>query len=95
METPVLELVDLDHLYVEVLMPEATAHRVRIGQTVSVRVEREWMGRAGQIRGRVSYVSQTVDAASRMRRLKIDIEDPTHTVRPGMIAELQFGAAQN
>src|SRR3954469_16704296 len=64
METPVLELVDLDHLYVEVLMPEATAHRLRIGQIVNVRVEREWMGRAGQIRGRVSYISQTVDAAS-------------------------------
>jgi len=90
MDTPVLEVVNLKSLYVEVLVPGGTARRLQVGQSVSVQVEREWMGRAGQVIGRVAYINPTVDAASRTVRMKVDIENPNEAVRPGMLAEVRF-----
>lgn len=90
MDTPVVELVNLERLYVEVLVPGHEAQRIRQGQPARILVEREWMGRRGRLTGHVSYINPTVDAASRMVRLKVDIPNPNGTVRPGMLAEVQF-----
>lgn len=88
-ETQVAELVDLTRLYVEVLLPRQDALRLRVGGAIAVQVEREWLGRAGSVTGHVSYVNPTVDAASRMVTVKIDVPNPTGAIRPGMVANVR------
>lgn len=88
-ETQVAELVDLTRLYVEVLLPRQDALRLRVGAAIAVAVEPEWLGRAGSVTGRVSYVNPTVDAASRMVTVKIDVPNPTGSIRPGMVANVR------
>jgi RND family efflux transporter MFP subunit len=88
-ETQVAELFDMNRLYVEVLLPRQDALRLRVGTAIAVQVESEWLGKAGAITGRVSYVNPTVDAASRMVTVKIDVPNPTGAIRPGMVATVR------
>ena len=88
-ETQVAEIVDMTRLYVEVLLPRQDAMRLKVGTTIGVNVEREWLGAAGSVIGQVSYVNPTVDAASRMVMAKIDVPNPNGTIRPGMVATLR------
>jgi membrane fusion protein, multidrug efflux system len=88
-ETQVAELVDMTRLFVEVLLPRQEALRLNVGTAMAVRVESEWLGRAGSVTGHVSYVNPTVDAASRMVTVKIDVPNPTGAIRPGMVANVR------
>ena len=88
-ETPVAEVFDMNRLYVEVMLPRQEALRLAVGTAVPVRIEAEWLGRAGSLTGHVSYVNPTVDAASRMVTVKIDIPNPTGAIRPGMVANVR------
>ena len=88
-ETQVAELFDMNRLYVEVMLPRQDALRLKIDTAVAVRIEAEWLGGAGAVTGRVSYVNPTVDAASRMVAVKIDIPNPTGAIRPGMVANVR------
>lgn len=88
-DTQVAEVVDLTRLYVEVMLPRQDALRLRVGASIAVDVEREWLGKAGSIVGHVSYVNPTVDAASRMVAVKIDVPNPNGAIRPGMVASVR------
>jgi RND family efflux transporter MFP subunit len=88
-ETDVAEVVDLTRLYVEVLLPRQYALRLKVGASMPVAVEPEWLGKAGVVIGKVSYVNPTVDAASRMVTAKIDVPNPNGTIRPGMVATVR------
>jgi RND family efflux transporter MFP subunit len=88
-DTQVAEVVDLTKLYVEVLLPRQDALRLKVGTAIPVQVEREWLGRAGSVTGQVSYVNPTVDAASRMVTVKIDVPNPDGAIRPGMVANVR------
>lgn len=88
-ETPVAEIFDMTRLYVEVLLPRQDALRLAVGTAIGVRVEADWLGKAGAVTGHVSYVNPTVDAASRMVTVKIDIPNPTGAIRPGMVATVR------
>jgi len=88
-ETPVAEVFDMTRLYVEVLLPRQEALRLSVGTPMAVRIEGDWLGRAGVVTGNVSYVNPTVDAASRMVTVKVDIPNPTGAIRPGMVANVR------
>ena len=88
-ETPVAEVFDLTRLYVEVMLPRQQALSLRIGAAIPIRVEGDWLGKAGAVTGHVSYVNPTVDAASRMVTVKIDVPNPTGAIRPGMVANVR------
>lgn len=88
-ETPVAEVFDMTRLYVEVLLPRQDALRLSVGTKMAVRIEGDWLGRAGAVTGEVSYVNPTVDAASRMVTVKVDIPNPTGAIRPGMVANVR------
>jgi membrane fusion protein (multidrug efflux system) len=89
-DTPVLELVDLDRLYAELRLPSSYVRSLQLAQPVRIIVEGEWMGRNGQIEGRVAYINPTVDAASRTFKIKVEIPASHGTVRPGMLVEARF-----
>lgn len=88
-ETPVAEVFDLSRLYVEVMLPRQDALRLTVGTAIAVRIESEWLGKAGAVTGHVSYVNPTVDAASRMVAVKIDVPNPDGVIRPGMVANVR------
>jgi len=88
-DTPVLELVDLDHLYAELRLPSSFVRNVTFNQPVKIQVENEWMGARGQMEGRITYVNPTIDAASRTFRIKVDIP-ASRGVRPGMLVDAKF-----
>ena len=89
-ETPVLQIVGLDSLFAELRLPSSYVPNVRLQQPVRVQVEGEWMGRAGQVEGRVTYINPTIDAASRTFKIKVGIPANRGTVRPGMLVEARF-----
>jgi membrane fusion protein (multidrug efflux system) len=86
-DTPVLELVDLDQLYAELRLPSSYVRSMQLMQPVRIAIEGDWMGRSGQIEGRVTYINPTIDAASRTFRIKVEIPALSGTVRPGMLVE--------
>ena len=88
LDSPILDLVNLDQLYVELSLPVEEIPNVRAGRSVEVRVEGATLGSAGVIRGVVGYVNPTVDPSSRTFLVKIEISDPSRTIRPGMRAEV-------
>jgi len=90
METQVLELVALDRLYVELLLPSAQAQKIRVDQKVGLQVESEALGKTGQVEGRVIYINPKVDAASRTIRVKVSVPTLNGTIRPGMLAQAKF-----
>ena len=89
-DTPVAEVVNLERLYVEVLLPRQEARRLSVGRKVQVVVERDWLGAPGRVTGEVLYVNPTVDASSRTVTVKIDFTNPSGAVRPGMLAEVRL-----
>jgi RND family efflux transporter MFP subunit len=93
MDTPVAEIVALEDLYVELLLPSSYVQNVRPDQRIPVRIEAEWMGTRGHLSGTVIYVNPTVDAASRTFGVKVGIPNAGGLVRPGMLAEAQFGGS--
>jgi RND family efflux transporter MFP subunit len=97
LETPVLELVALEWLYAELVLPVQAAHRVQPGNRVRVQVENEVLGRAGLLEGKVLFVNPKVDASSRTFRVKVGFSDSNGKVRPGMLAQVrfQFGPSVN
>ncbi len=90
MDTQVLELVALDRLYVELLLPSAQAQKVRVDQKVALQVESESLGRSGLVDGRVIYVNPKLDAASRTFQVKVSVPTLNGTIRPGMLAQAKF-----
>lgn len=89
-ETPVLQIVGLDLLYAELRLPSSYVRTIQLQQAVRVQVESEWMGRTGQVEGRVTYINPTIDAASRTFKIKVGIPASRGLVRPGMLVEARF-----
>lgn len=94
LDTQVLELVALDQLYVEVVLPVGSILQIRQGQKVKVLVEAEVLGSSGTVEGKVSYVNPKVDAASRTFLTKVVFSDNRGNIRPGMLARVIFGVAK-
>jgi membrane fusion protein (multidrug efflux system) len=91
-ETQVLQLVALDRLYAELLLPVSHVHKVHLGHKVKVQVESNVLGHEGQLQGTVIHINPKVDASSRTFRVKIGIPSANGRVRPGMLAQASFGS---
>jgi RND family efflux transporter MFP subunit len=90
LDTPILEIVALDDLYTELLIPSSNAHKLTLNQKIMVHVESEWMGTTGQIEGRVSHINPKVDASSRTFLVKVRIPSKSGLIRPGMLAIVEI-----
>lgn len=90
LDTQVLELVTLENLYVELLLPSNYIQRLQPDQKLKVHVESEWMGRAGELYGTVMYATPKVDASSRTVKVKVRIPNANGRVRPGMLAQVSL-----
>lgn len=100
---PALVVVDLDHAWADVFVPEPTVPRIKLGQTAAVFTDAGGPGIAGTI----SYISpkaeftprnvQTAEERSKLvYRVRISVDNKDGVLKQGMPveAEIVFGAGQ-
>src|SRR5579864_665348 len=98
--TPVVTLADLDHIWLRAYINETDIGKIRLDQSAVVRTD-TYPDKA--YRGRVSFISSTAEFTPKsvethaervtlVYRIKIDIDNPTHELMPGMPADARLEA---
>ena len=93
--TSVVTLADLDHVWVRAYINETDISRVRLGAAVTVTTDtypgKPYRGRISFISSSAEFTPKTVEThAERVTlvyRIKIDVDNPTHELVPGMPAD--------
>lgn len=93
--TPVFTLADLDHVWLRAYINEPDIGRVRFGQAAIVTTDsypgHEYRGRISLISSNAEFTPKSVEThAERVTlvyRIRIDIDNPTHELKPGMPAD--------
>lgn len=96
--TPVITIADLDHIWLRAYVNETDLSRVRLGQDVAVTTDsypdKRYRGRLSFIAEKAEFTPKSVEThAERVTlvyRVKIDIDNPTHELVPGMPADARF-----
>jgi len=93
--TPVITIADLDHVWLRAYLNEPDLSRVRLGQEVAVTTDsypgKRYRGRISFIASKAEFTPKSVEThAERVTlvyRVKIDLDNPTHELVPGMPAD--------
>ena len=99
--TPVVTLADLDHVWLRAYIAETDLARVHWGQEVTVTTD-SFPGR--KFRGHISFISSAAEFTPKsvqtyqervtlVYRIKVDLENPDHALKPGMPADAQIELA--
>jgi HlyD family secretion protein len=99
--TPVVTLADLDHIWLRAYVAETELGRIRWGQDANVTTD-TYPGK--QYHGRISFIASTAEFTPKsvqtykervtlVYRIKIDIENPNHELKPGMPADAHIDLA--
>jgi len=99
--TPVVTLADLDHIWLRAYIAETDLGRIRWGQEATVTTD-TYPGK--QYGGRISFISSTAEFTPKsvqtykervtlVYRIKIDIDNPSHELKPGMPADAHISLA--
>ena len=98
---PVVTVADIDHLWLRGYINETDLGRIRWGQAATVTTD-TFPGK--KYRGRVSFISSVAEFTPKsvethkervtlVYRIKIDLENPRHELKPGMPADAVIEAA--
>jgi len=93
--TPVVTMADLDHIWLRAYISETDLGRVRWGQDAVVTTD-SYPGK--QYRGRISFIASDAEFTPKsvethkervtlVYRIKIDVQNPRHELKPGMPAD--------
>jgi HlyD family secretion protein len=93
--TPVMTLADLDHIWLRAYINETDIGKIRLDQAATVKTD-TYPGKS--YKGRVSFISSAAEFTPKsvethaervtlVYRIKIDIDNPTHELVPGMPAD--------
>jgi HlyD family secretion protein len=96
--TPVVTLADLDHIWLRAYISETDLGRVHWGQEAVITTD-TYPGK--QYRGRISFISSSAEFTPKsvqtynervtlVYRIKIDIDNPSHELKPGMPADARI-----
>ena len=96
--TPIITLGDLDHVWMRAYVPETEIARVRWDQPATIRTD-SFPGKA--YHGRVSFISDKAEFTPKsvetheervtlVYRIKIDVDNPGHELKPGMPADVEI-----
>jgi len=101
--SPVVTLADLDHIWLRAYIAETDLGKIRWGQEATITTD-SYPGK--QYHGRISFISPDAEFTPKsvqtdkervtlVYRIKIDIDNPNHELKPGMPADahLQLAAA--
>lgn len=81
--TPILTIADLTHLWVDLQAYESQIGQIRWGQRVAFRVE----SHPGEtFEGRVSFIDPVINPMTRTATIRVAVENPDRTLKPGMFA---------
>jgi HlyD family secretion protein len=94
--TPVVTVADLDHLWIRGYVSETDLGRVRWGQAATVRTD-TYLGKA--YKGTITFLSSEAEFTPKtvqtnkervalVYRVKVDVENPNHELKPGMPADI-------
>lgn len=98
---PVVTLADLDHIWLRAYIAETDLGRITWGQQATVTTD-TYPGK--QYHGRISFISSTAEFTPKsvqttkervtlVYRIKIDIDNPNHELKPGMPADAHIDLA--
>jgi HlyD family secretion protein len=93
--SPVVTLADLDHIWLRAYIAETDLGKIHWGQQVSITTD-TYPGK--QYHGRISFISSDAEFTPKsvqtykervtlVYRIKIDIDNPNHELKPGMPAD--------
>jgi RND family efflux transporter MFP subunit len=88
---PIVQLSQNNLLRLILPVPESSVGRVRVGETVEVRVPS--MGRT--FPGRVARLAETIQPSTRTMDTEVDVQNPALTLIPGMYAEVNLHIAES
>ncbi len=98
--TPVVTLADLDHIWLRAYINETDIGKIRLDQDAIVKTDtypgKSYKGRVSFISSNAEFTPKSVEThAERVTlvyRIKIDIDNPTHELVPGMPADAALAA---
>lgn len=99
--TPVVTLADLDHIWLRAYIAETDLGRIRWGQQATITTD-TYPGK--QYPGRISFISSSAEFTPKsvqtykeritlVYRIKIDVDNPNHELKPGMPADARINLA--
>lgn len=99
--SPIVTLADLDHIWLRAYIPETDLGKVRWGQQATITTD-TYPGK--QYQGRISFISPDAEFTPKsvqtyaervtlVYRIKIDIDNPNHELKPGMPADTHIDLA--
>ena len=92
--TPIVTLQALDPIFVDFFVPQQSVDHVRLGQTVTVKVD---AFKDQSFAGEISAINPKADAGSRNVQIRATLKNPDHKLLPGMYAtvDIATGAPQS
>jgi membrane fusion protein (multidrug efflux system) len=92
--TPIVTLQALDPIFVDFFVPQQSVDHVRLGQTVTVKVD---AFKDQSFAGEISALNPKADAGSRNVQIRAALKNPDHKLLPGMYAtvDIATGAPQS
>jgi HlyD family secretion protein len=96
--SPVVTLADLDHIWLRAYIAETDMGRIHWGQEATITTD-TYPGK--QYHGRISFISSAAEFTPKsvqtytervtlVYRIKIDIDNPSHELKPGMPADARI-----
>jgi len=93
--TPVVTLADLDHVWLRAYVRETDLGRIRWGQAATIHTDtypdRRYAGRISFISSKAEFTPKSVETHTErvtlVYRVRIDADNPTHELKPGMPAD--------
>ena len=99
--TPVVTIAEVDHLWLRGYVAETDLGRVRWGQPASVTTDtfpgKRYPGRVSFIAPQAEFTPKSVEThkerVTLVYRIKIDLDNPGHELKPGMPADAEISLA--
>lgn len=93
--SPIVTLTDLDHVWLRAYVAETDLGRIRYGQVATIRTDtypgKTYRGRISFIADKAEFTPKSVqtfkERVTLVYRIKIDVENPNHELKPGMPAD--------
>jgi HlyD family secretion protein len=93
--TPVVTIADLDHLWLRGYISETDLAKVKLGQPATVKCDsypsKLYKGRVSFISSQAEFTPKSVETYKEritlVYRIKIDLDNPNHELKPGMPAD--------
>lgn len=101
--TPVVTLADIDHIWLRAYIAESDLGRIRWGQNATITTDtypgKHYPGRVSFIASDAEFTPKSVqtykERVTLVYRIKIDIDNPNHELKPGMPADAHITLAAN